>query len=195
MSVNLKLLRIQNGLTLESLAHAAGLTRSFLSKVERGLSTPSIGTALQLAKALGVSVEQLFGQDAPATSVSIARGASIDAAFPQPIAGQITNGRLSAFVMRPSQNAVRKPSSRHAGEELLYVLSGCIDLQLSDRTETLHAGDCAHFDSAIPHKATSLSKPEARLLLVIVPADEAKKAKPRRAASAQPARRSLPRRP
>ena len=38
MIQNLKLLRVQCGMTLEALAEETGLTRSYLSKVERGLS-------------------------------------------------------------------------------------------------------------------------------------------------------------
>jgi len=38
MTLNLKFLRIQNGMTLEQLAADSGLTRSYLSKLERGLS-------------------------------------------------------------------------------------------------------------------------------------------------------------
>lgn len=39
-------------MTLDVLAEKTGMTKSYLSKVERGLSTPSIATALKLAKAL-----------------------------------------------------------------------------------------------------------------------------------------------
>lgn len=59
MSTRLKLLRQQHGLSLEQLAQRSGLTKSYVSKVERGLSTPSIASALKLARALAVDVAQL----------------------------------------------------------------------------------------------------------------------------------------
>ena len=49
MALNLKFLRVQSGLTLEQLASDSGLTRSYLSKVERGISKPSIESALKLS--------------------------------------------------------------------------------------------------------------------------------------------------
>ncbi|NWD03163.1 helix-turn-helix transcriptional regulator, partial [Pseudomonas sp. P7779] len=52
MSIRLKILRKKLGVTLESLAEKSGMTKSYLSKVERGLNTPSIAAALKLAKAL-----------------------------------------------------------------------------------------------------------------------------------------------
>lgn len=51
------------GVTLETLAEKTGLTKSYLSKVERGLNTPSIAAALKLAKALNVQVEELFSEE------------------------------------------------------------------------------------------------------------------------------------
>ena len=60
MSIRLKLLRKKLGITLEQLADKSGMTKSYLSKVERGLNTPSIAAALKLARALNVNVEELF---------------------------------------------------------------------------------------------------------------------------------------
>ena len=57
--------------------------------------------------------------------------------------------------------------THHHGEEILYVLKGQVTLQLAGRTETLRSGDCAHFNSAIPHRITSIGKQQASVLLVI----------------------------
>jgi len=64
MSIRLKLLRKKLGVTLELLAEKSGMTKSYLSKVERGLNTPSIAAALKLARALNVNVEELFAGEA-----------------------------------------------------------------------------------------------------------------------------------
>ncbi len=55
-------LRKLNGLTLEELAQRSSLTKSYLSKLERGLSSPTIGTLLKLADALSVTVDQLISR-------------------------------------------------------------------------------------------------------------------------------------
>jgi DNA-binding XRE family transcriptional regulator len=49
-------LRRQKAISLEDLAQKSGLTKSFLSKLERGLSVPSISTAMALAKSFGLTV-------------------------------------------------------------------------------------------------------------------------------------------
>lgn len=172
MSASLKLLRLQNQLTLAQLAQATGLTRSYLSKVERGISTPSIAVALQLAEALGVSVEQLFGNGSTSGSLSITRASEHAELAAGLISSAIARGRMSAFILQPARHRLRNPSSRHHGEELVYVLDGSVELQLANRKERLDKGDCAHFDSTVPHKITSLGKHEARLLVVVAPFNE-----------------------
>ncbi len=73
MSTRLKLLRQQHGLSLEQLAQRSGLTKSYVSKVERGLSTPSIASALKLARALAVDVAQLFSPHTEAGELCLTR--------------------------------------------------------------------------------------------------------------------------
>lgn len=75
MSVRIKLLRHQHGLSLEQLAQRSGLTKSYLSKVERGLCTPSISSALKLAQALAVDVALLFGSPTDDSQLCITRPA------------------------------------------------------------------------------------------------------------------------
>src|SRR5688572_17350399 len=69
----LKRLRELKGVTLEVLAARAGLTKSYLSKVERGMSVPSIATALKLADAFEVGVGDLFGASEGARDYVVVR--------------------------------------------------------------------------------------------------------------------------
>ena len=56
----LKTLRRQSGLTQEQLAEQAQVSVDFLSLVERGINAPSFDNLEKLAKALDVSVRELF---------------------------------------------------------------------------------------------------------------------------------------
>lgn len=171
MSAKLKVLRLQAGLTLEDVAGRSGLTRSYLSKVERGLAMPSIAAALKIAEVLEVSVEALFGSDSSSDPVAIvrSRGAPRDGVV-QLVAGDSPSRKLVAFVLHPAElGQSGNPTSHHEGEELVYVLAGSVELRLADRKEVLEAGDCAHFESTIPHKISSLDGPEAQVLIVISP--------------------------
>lgn len=47
--------RLAAGLTQYELAHRSGIDVSFLSRMERGLTQPSIGTFMHLATIIGIS--------------------------------------------------------------------------------------------------------------------------------------------
>lgn len=61
MSQNLKLLRRQNGLTLDELSRKSGVSKGMLVEIERGSANPSIATVCRAATALGVSVADFVG--------------------------------------------------------------------------------------------------------------------------------------
>lgn len=172
MAVNLKQHRIQRGLTLEQLASDAGLTKSYVSKIERGISTPSIGSAMGLAKALGISVERLFGTaddtDEPITIIRAADGANKDpTAYLSLVAGANPKRVMRAFVVRPGNKGSRRGvSSHHEGEEILFVLKGRIEMRMGKQLQTLNAGDCVHFNSAVPHELVSVGATPASALVV-----------------------------
>jgi molybdate-binding protein/DNA-binding XRE family transcriptional regulator len=66
----LRLARQARGYSQQQLAGMAGVTRQAVSAVESGLSDPSLRAALGLARALGMTVEEVFGPSAPAATVT-----------------------------------------------------------------------------------------------------------------------------
>jgi putative transcriptional regulator len=54
--------RVRTGLSQEEFAAKVGVSRQTISSVERRLSDPSVRLALQIARALETSVEELFGE-------------------------------------------------------------------------------------------------------------------------------------
>ncbi|HLI37143.1 MAG TPA: substrate-binding domain-containing protein [Streptosporangiaceae bacterium] len=65
----LRLARQARGYSQQQLAGMAGVSRQALSAVESGHSDPSLRAALALARALGMTVEELFGPGDPAPAV------------------------------------------------------------------------------------------------------------------------------
>ncbi|MCK1483900.1 MULTISPECIES: XRE family transcriptional regulator [unclassified Bradyrhizobium] len=172
MTLNLKFLRVQSGMTLEQLAADSGLTRSYLSKLERGLSSPSIGSALKIAAALGTTLDRFYGQPDdhdPITIVRAKNGKAGDVDTHLSLVAGLAPGRtMRAFIVRPTKTAKRgRIMSHHEGEEILFILSGRIELVIGKRKETLKPGDCVQFDSTIPHKLTQVSSEPASALVVI----------------------------
>lgn len=179
MALKLKLLRIQAGLTLEQLAQRCGLTRSYLSKVERGLSTPSIETALKLANALGVKVDKLFGAPEKKEEISVSRAIERGDQGTDDQLSLVTSadgGRLMrAFVLKPERpgngRSHKRLLSHHDGEEILYVLEGELELTIGSEKILLNVGDCVQFNSKTPHMLVSVGANDGKALLVLTDFD------------------------
>ncbi len=60
MKNNLQKIRWEKNWSQKTLSQKSQVPQSVISSVENGLTLPSLMTALRLAKALGVSVEDIF---------------------------------------------------------------------------------------------------------------------------------------
>jgi transcriptional regulator with XRE-family HTH domain len=62
---NLRRLRVRRGLSQEALAVDAGVDRTYVSRLERGLENPTIAVLGRLATALGAQIVEFFVVPAP----------------------------------------------------------------------------------------------------------------------------------
>jgi len=77
---SLRTRRLEQGLTQAELAARAGVSRQLVAAVEAGRNAPAVGAALGLARALGTSVEALFGDDPPRPAMPALGGRPPDGA-------------------------------------------------------------------------------------------------------------------
>jgi len=60
LGVNLKRIRIEKGISQGDISRALKVARSFVSDLENGKRNPTLTTISKLAKAVGVSMDQLL---------------------------------------------------------------------------------------------------------------------------------------
>ena len=178
----LKRLRELKGLTLEDLAARTGLTKSYLSKVERGVSVPSIATALQVAKAFEVGVGDLFGVTASKNDFVVVRkkerkpfnrkGVNAGRSRYEAIAPGQAHGLFEAIIDHPPfEEPPGYKRAQHSGQEMVFVVKGRIHIAFPHNSVRLGAGDCIVFSGQVPHRLLSI-RPQRAEALVIVTKDE-----------------------
>ncbi|HTH75458.1 MAG TPA: cupin domain-containing protein [Trinickia sp.] len=160
--------------TLDETATAAGISKPFLSQVERGLATPSITSLAGIARALGVTVQYFV--DTPTEARSVRRADELQFfsfADSANLFARLTNvsgdRQLDAILVRLPAGQPPSEVTTHAGEEFLYVLRGEITLSLEGATFVLHAGDSAHYESTVPHGWANTAGDETVLVWVGTP--------------------------
>jgi transcriptional regulator with XRE-family HTH domain len=165
-------LRLDRGLTLKALGRQAGLSHPFLSQLERGLARPSVGSVERIAEALQVPVSTLWAERPGAARVirsdegTVARHA--EAGAPGAVRELPVNGGTTMRVREWSGGGRSWPDDVEttAGEVLVYVVRGAIEVELDGTVHELAAGDALRFDGAVRHRFRRRGPANTRALYV-----------------------------
>ena len=135
----IRALRQARRLTLRDVADRAGVTESFLSQVERDVTSPSIATVHRIAGALDLSIAQLFA-DEPSPGRVVRREARRRIAYPglKAVDEFLTSnmaGRLQVILstIEPGGGTGEEPYTHDSDEEVVVVLEGILDLWVARR--------------------------------------------------------------
>jgi transcriptional regulator with XRE-family HTH domain len=144
-------LRTDRGMTLAEAAGAAGMDPSSWSRLESGARRLTLDHLPVLARALGITVDDLLQAPATPDPRVAATPSTRDGMTFWPLNHHPKGAGHHAFKIRlPSDR--REPMPReHDGYDWLYVLSGRLRLMLGDDEFVLGPGEAAEFDTRTPH--------------------------------------------
>ena len=151
----IRALRLAKGMTLQQVAAQTGLTASFLSQMERNLSGVTLSSLVSVSKALGVALREIVTQPpqiTPDTHQGERQEYSVEnvSLHYERLSASFPGSCLHALKIRIPKGYSSGFES-HAGEELLFVLSGDIEYTVDHKTYRLGAGDSmAHRFAPVP---------------------------------------------
>jgi transcriptional regulator with XRE-family HTH domain len=161
--------------TLREVAAKAGVTESFLSQVERDVTSPSIATVQRIARALDLSIAQLFA-DEPATGRVVRRETRRRVAYPglKAVDEFLTSNmaaRLQVIMstIEPGGGTGEEPYTHDSDEEVVVILAGVLDLWVGDEHYVLREGDAITFPSRLPHWNMNRGDEPAKVLFCLTP--------------------------
>lgn len=161
-------------LTIEHVADATGLTKGFLSRVERDLTSPSVASLVTLCQVLSISIGDLFAL--PETHLTRkGEGPKIS------LGGEgIVERLLTARSERRVQilSAIIEPYGRGESElyavdcdvDVLHIVSGELTLVMTQESYDLGAGDTLSFSGREPHSWINHCANPVEALFILVPA-------------------------
>jgi transcriptional regulator with XRE-family HTH domain len=165
----LRELRKDRGMNQKNLAETTHFSTPLISRMENGLTMPSIATLQVMADAMEVSIGYFFMDEEQKRYVISRRGnRRIVVSKKGYVVELLAEGMENQF-MEPAITTLTGTGMQtavHAGQEFLYVLEGKIKLSLGRKTFTLNKDDVAYFDGELPHKGVNLGKKAARTLNV-----------------------------
>ncbi|RZL31092.1 MAG: XRE family transcriptional regulator [Rubrivivax sp.] len=173
----LRELRAAAGLSLDALAHKSGVSRSNISLIERGQSSPTAVVLDKLSSALGVSVASMFEVGpAPAAPSPLARVAD------QPVWSDPASGYLRRNVSPPGvsplqlvdvvfpagQRVAFETSERDTDiHQLVWMIDGVMEIAHGADLWRLDAGDCLAVRLDAPIRFHNPGSKPARYLVAL----------------------------
>jgi transcriptional regulator with XRE-family HTH domain len=171
----LRAARLAARMTLAEVAQKSGLTKGFVSKIERDLANVSVASLMRLCEALGISVGTLFRAD---------RGEVVRTGAYPPI--NFGGSRMREYLLTPAgEKRVQailsdiepgggsgaEPYSLPADVEFVFVLAGQLHIGVGGEQVVLEAGDAFTFPGSAEHTFRVLpGAGRARVLWVFMPA-------------------------
>jgi transcriptional regulator with XRE-family HTH domain len=152
LAARLHRLRTEQGLTLDALAQRAGVSRSMISLIERGESSPTAAVLDRLAAGLGVTIAALFAEEARPDASPLARRVD-QVTWRDPESGYLRRNlsppgfsspiELVEILLPAGARVAYDTAVRAVGiSQQVWVLRGEVELTVGDITHSLGKGDC-----------------------------------------------------
>jgi transcriptional regulator with XRE-family HTH domain len=181
IGARLKHTRLAKELSLRSLSEAVGCSEGFLSKIENNKARPSLAMLHRLVTELSINIADLFSGDGlNAGPVCITRkgdrktiktdlgdggnGVVLERLVPNTIA-KLIEANIHVISARGASDGY----IQHEGEEMGFVISGMIELNIAGATYVVEEGDTFFFKSSLQHSYKNIGSKQARILWVNTP--------------------------
>jgi DNA-binding XRE family transcriptional regulator/quercetin dioxygenase-like cupin family protein len=173
--------RARKGISLRGLARSVGLSPSLISQIETGKCQPSVSTLYAITTALGVSVQDVFGEAGASGGRMAAGQVTVPAPPPRggtpessgPVVcpaqrevleldsgviwqrlGRVPGSHVDFLLVSYAPGGCSSPAGRlmqHAGTEYGYLIQGELIVTLGLLSHRLTQGDAVSFASLTPH--------------------------------------------
>lgn len=174
---HIRVLRNAKEWTLKDLSTHCGLSISFLSQIERGLSSLSITSLRAICEALGIDAAELIpignplltksDEASPITKVVEQFRIRIEGfGISYHYLSRKFPGRANEILINEFPPNYKHRIAPHEGEEFGYVLKGHLVLQIEKEKYPLDPGDSFQFLASRPHGYTTPANGGARVLIV-----------------------------
>ena len=175
-------LREAHHLSVQDLADRCSCDVEIVEGLEAGKLPPSLAPLTKITRALGVRLGTLMDDDENLGPAYIDREQMIEVERVKSLQTASDAGDLSYFSLaagRPSRHMdpfviTVTPSGEtdhelvgHEGEEWLFGMEGCIEIEYGKEVYVLHPGESIYYDSIVPHQVRAHDGQNAKFLAVV----------------------------
>lgn len=174
LPARLKEARRAKGLSLEAVANLSGVSRSMVSQIERGESSPTISTLWNLTRALQVDFAGLLEEADGTDQIEVLRNSEVPSIDNMGQACRIrilsppeeAGGHEVYDISFDQDGALNSQPHTRGAQEQLTVLEGSVRITSGTASMDLRQGDTARYAADVLHSISSLDGP-ARVFLIV----------------------------
>ncbi|MBT2301404.1 helix-turn-helix transcriptional regulator [Variovorax paradoxus] len=173
----IKALRIAAGKTGGELAAQCGVSSSLLSRVERGLVSPSVETLSRIAEGLDVSLSRFFSDQRSRSDLSLVRaghGIVVDRIgavenYRYELLGHLLSGNMfvEPYLVRLLPDAKPYAGFQHPGMKFLHLTSGRVRYRYGTKAMDLKPGDSLLFEASALHGIEEVQEVPVSYLVIV----------------------------
>ena len=174
----LKATRLRNDMTIQELAVSSNVSSNMISRIERGLTTPSVEIIVRLANSFGMSINYFVEEaEKGSTIVHTKKGQGEPIFFFEDkhqiisLTQGLRDPNFTVFfdTIEPSCGS-GDGGMVHSGEEFALVVEGTLEFIVDDERFVLEEGDSIVFKASLPHRWRNLHQGKTNVLWVVSPA-------------------------
>jgi transcriptional regulator with XRE-family HTH domain len=176
----LKSTRLRNDMTIQELAESSCVSSNMISRIERGLTTPSVEIMVKLAKTFGMSINYFVEEAERGSAIIHTRKGQGEPVFFFEDKHQITSltqglrdPNFTVFYDTIEENCSSGDGGMvHSGEEFALILEGALEFVIDGDRYELAEGDSIIFKASFPHRWRNLHRGQTHVLWVVSPAPD-----------------------
>lgn len=174
IGARLRAARKSQGMTIEQVAVACGLSGGFLSRVERDETSPSVATLVSLCQVLSLDVGSLF-KDSDTGVVPLASAPAVHmggrGAFERLLTPRAqAKVQVLRSTLEPGSTGGDEMFTVNCDVEVTHVLSGVMEIRLPTETFVLNEGDTLTMPGREPYTWRNPSDLPTEVVWVLCPA-------------------------
>ncbi len=169
----IKTIRKEKEITLKVLSEKTDLSISFLSQVERGVSSLTLTSLKKITNALEVGLNELVSYEDKNMYVHkkdnpIYVRLQNNYKSHQILSGKFDGKKLEGIIYTIEPDS-KMDSFNHEGEEFHYILKGRAAFFIDNNKYELEEGETIHFPSTLMHKIENIGEEDLKILSVLTP--------------------------
>lgn len=174
----LKAIRLKHDMTIQELAQQSKVSSNMISRIERGLTIPSVEILMKLSRVFQKSINY-FVEEVSATHeiLFLHPGDRVKTVYDDESnmhTESFTSGLrdpqfMSFYCTIPKGGNSGVQNMYHPGDELIYLLDGQLRVSIAGEVHLINPGDSLTFKSHLPHRWENVGPGEAKVIWTLSP--------------------------